>query len=761
MKAWACVSDEFDVMRITKTLVESATKKTCDLNNLELLQEKLVENLKKKKFLLVLDDVWNEKPGLWEVLQVPFGVGAPGSCVIVTTRNESVASMMGTIPIYRLRELSKDDSWSLLENVAFPNKDAHAYPGLKIIGEEIAKKCKGLPLAAKALGGLLRSKLDEDHWNDILHSNMWDNLNSGILPSLRLSYHYLPARLKQCFAYCSMFPKDYEFDVEKLVFLWMAEGFVQETEGNKKIEDVGRNYFDDLLSRSFFQQCSDDESRFLIHDLIHDLAQYVFGKICLRLEDHIDVVKKHNVPVKARHLSYIRGPNDTFFKFEPISDMKCLRTFLPLDQPLGFNFYCISGKVLGELLPELRFLRVLSLSGYQINEVPDTISNLRHLRYLDLSYTSIKELPESVSNLYNLQTLLLLGCHDLAKLPKDMGNLLKLRHLIIDQSCLEKMPSRIGRLIYLQTLSYFIVGEGSESSIGEFKDLRHLRGSLSISGLQKSKTKEAIDANLEVKQHLEELSLEWTSRFDDGRKGKTEEEVLDALQPHINLRKLTIKDYGGKEFPSWVCDPSFEKMTHVHLYGCKKCEALPSFGQLPSLKDLIIEGMDSLEVVGFEIFGDEYLQSGYFPSLETLKFENLKEWKEWLSFEDEVKGFRKLCELTIIRCPKLKGFSFIFPSLKKLRVKSCEEFSTFSKPPSIPEGTSGSLPGYSEAINFPQLHMLILVGCPNLNELPTSLLSLQVLEIDGCNKLAGFPMLSQLRNFVLMDCGCGVAWVSC
>ncbi|CAI9779125.1 unnamed protein product [Fraxinus pennsylvanica] len=607
LKAWACVSDEFDVMKITKTLVESATKNTCDLNNLELLQEKLVEKLEGKKFLIVLDDVWNEKPGLWDVLQVPFGVGAPGSCVIVTTRNESVASIMGTVPFYHLRELSEDDSLSLLEDVAFPNKNSHAYPGLKKIGKEIAMKCKGLPLAARALGGLIRSKLDEGHWNDILYSNMWDNLNADILPALRLSYHYLPAPLKKCFAYCSMFPKDHEFEMEKLVFLWMAEGFVQEPEGNQMIEDVGRNYFNGLLSRSFFQQCSDDGSRFLMHDLIHDLAQYVFGKICLTLEDRNEVIKQYNVPAKVRHLSFIRGSDVTFVKLKSISNAKCLRTFLPLDRSLGFRRYGISR---------------------------------------------------------------------------------------------------------------------TESSIGEFKDLMHLKGSLSISGLQRSKINEAIEAKLEVKEHLEELTLEWTSRFDDSRIGTMEEEVLDALEPHKNLKKLVIKDYGGKKFPGWFSDPSFKKMTSIHLYGCKRCKALPSFGQLPSLKDLIINGMDSLEVVGSEIFGDDY-----FPSLETLKFENLKEWKEWLSFEREAEGFAKLRVLT-----------------------SCEELSTFSKPPSIPEGASGSLPEYSEAINFLNLRVLILVGCSNLNELPTSLPSLEVLKIDGCNKLAGLLMLSHLRNLVLMDC---------
>ncbi|RVX00368.1 putative disease resistance RPP13-like protein 1 [Vitis vinifera] len=165
LKAWACVSDEFDVMRITKALVESGTKRTCGMNNLELLQ--------------------------------------------VTTRSERVASIMRPGKAYPLKELSSDDCWSLLEQIAFPHRNSDAFPGLKIIAEGVARKCKGLPLAAKSLGGLLRSNPEENYWKDILNSRIWDLSNNGIIPPLRLSYHHLPPHLKQCFVYCAVFPVEF------------------------------------------------------------------------------------------------------------------------------------------------------------------------------------------------------------------------------------------------------------------------------------------------------------------------------------------------------------------------------------------------------------------------------------------------------------------------------------------------------------------------------------------------------------------------
>ena len=742
LQAWACVSDEFEVKRITKALVESATKRTCGLNNLELLQSELRKKLNRRKFLLVLDDVWNEDYGDWDKLRIPLAVGSPGSKIIVTTRSERVASIMRPGKTYPLKGLSSDDCWSLLEQIAFPNGNSYAFPELKIIAEGVARKCKGLPLAAKSLGGLLRSNPKENYWKDILNSKIWDFSINGIIPPLRLSYHHLPPHLKQCFIYCAVFPKDFEFDIEMLVLLWIAEGFVQQPEGGKEMEAMARSYFFDLLSRSFFQQSSVDKSQYLMHDLIHDLAQFIFGKVFLRLEDKAEVVKQSDIYEKTRHFSYIRGDTDIYGKFEPLSKVKCLRTFLSLDPLHGFNIYCLTKKVPGDLLPELRFLRVLRLSGYEITKLPDSIGSLKHLRYLNLSYSSIKELPESTSTVYNLQTLLL-KCPHLVKLPMDLKNLTNLRHLNIETSHLQMMPLDMGKLTSLQTLSNFVVGEGRGSGIGQLKSLSNLRGKLSISGLQNVvNVRDAIEAKLEDKEYLEKLVLEWTHIFDSTRDEEVENEILDMLQPHENLKNLSIEYYGGTEFPSWVGDPSFSKMEYLNLKGCKKCTSLPSLGQLPLLKELIIEGMDGIRHVGPQFYGDDYTSIGPFQSLETLKFENMKEWEEWSSFGDGgVEGFPRLRDLSILRCPKLTRFSHRFSSLEKLCIQLCEELAAFSRFPS---------PENLESEDFPRLRVLDLVRCPKLSKLPNYLPSLEGVWIDDCEKLAVLPKLVKLLKLDLL-----------
>eukprot|EP00261_Vitis_vinifera_P035193 XP_019076436.1 PREDICTED: putative disease resistance RPP13-like protein 1 [Vitis vinifera] len=250
-RVWVCVSDDFDVVGITKAILESITKHPCEFKTLELLQEKLKNEMKEKNFFLVLDDVWNEKSPRWDLLQAPFSVAARGSVVLVTTRNETVASIMQTMPSYQLGQLTEEQCWLLLSQQAFKNLNSNACQNLESIGWKIAKKCKGLPLAVKTLAGLLRSKQDSTAWNEVLNNDVWDlpNEQNNILPALNLSYCYLPTTLKRCFAYCSIFPKDYVFDKEKLVLLWMAEGFLDGSKRGEAVEEFGSICFDNLLSR--------------------------------------------------------------------------------------------------------------------------------------------------------------------------------------------------------------------------------------------------------------------------------------------------------------------------------------------------------------------------------------------------------------------------------------------------------------------------------------------------------------------------------
>jgi hypothetical protein len=245
VKAWVCVSEEFDVLRVSRNLLESITSSVWESDNLDFLRVKLKENLKDKRFMFVLDDIWNDNYSDWHELVTPFIDGKSGSRVIITTRQQKVAEVTHTFPIHKLEPLSDQDCWSLLSKHAFRSEDfrSRKYPSLEAIGKMIAKKCCGLPIAAKTLGGLLRSKVDAKEWNAILNSDIWNFPNDNVLPALLLSYQYLPSHLKRCFAYCSIFPKDYFLDKKQMVLLWMAEGFLEHSQGKKAMEEIGDDYF--------------------------------------------------------------------------------------------------------------------------------------------------------------------------------------------------------------------------------------------------------------------------------------------------------------------------------------------------------------------------------------------------------------------------------------------------------------------------------------------------------------------------------------
>ncbi|OAY57569.1 putative disease resistance RPP13-like protein 1 [Manihot esculenta] len=668
-KAWVCVSDEFDIMRTTKGILESITSQPCDLNEFNEVQLKLQKELSGKKFLIILDDVWSDNYVDWNILRFPFMDGAWGSKIIVTTRNIATAQMMGTVECHNLRRISDDDCWLVFCRHAFENRNTSVHPNFEVTGRKIVKyRCGGLPLAARTLGGLLRSKQREDEWEDVLNSKIWTlkGDNGDILPVLRLSYYHLPSHLKRCFAYCAIIPKDYEFEEKELVLLWMAEGLIQEQDDKKHLEEFGSEYFRDLVSRSMFQASDTSESRFVMHNLVSDLAQKVAEGSCFRLEDE-SIVREQSKIERARHCSYIRGYCDGNKRFEPFYKVKGLRTFLPLSLRRGLESF-VANNIPSELLSKLRSLRVLSFSDYNITELPDSIGGLKLLRYLDLSNTKIRTLPESTTSLYNLQTLMLRECSRLRKLPSRMENLINLLHLdIVGVQLAEGMPSGVKELKSLRTLFDFSVSKDNEAGITALMNLNFLQGSLRILDLENvTNAHDARDSQLRDK-NLDVLSLKWGYKNDNARDEKLERDVLDGLQPQTNLKKLSISGYWGTRFPSWLGDPSFHNLVLLRLENCNKCTSLPQLGMLPSLKDLVIIGMSSIKRVGQEFYGESC--STPFPVLETLRIWNMYEWEEWNPSGVE---FPTLHELYIEYCPKLLGeIPKCLSSLKKLVIRGC------------------------------------------------------------------------------------------
>ncbi|XP_077239417.1 putative disease resistance protein RGA3 [Tasmannia lanceolata] len=815
LKAWACVSDNFDVLRITNAIIESASGSNCGLSNLDAAQRCLREKLNAEKFLIVLDDVWGENQiHNWDRLRAPFRVGAKGSKIIMTTRDERVARTMAIIPSHDLQGLPDDDCWELFTRRAFAGRISNAHPELEEIGRQIVKKCNGLPLAVKTLGGILSSKRNVSEWESILTSEMWKDDKSDILPALRLSYRYLPTNQKQCFAYSAAFPKDHEFEKDVLVRQWMAAGFIQ-PKGSTLLEDIGAEIFEDLLLKSFFQyshQNFEGTSIYVMHDLMHDLAESVSGDECCKKEDGTP----RSIPEMARHLSWT-DVNEGSMSLEALKKFKRLRT-LRLKAPSS-----IDNQILNDALMELRCLRVLDLSYSKIDKLPDSIGHLKHLRYLDLTGTGIDGLPESVSSLCNLQTLGLSFCYNLKGLPDSIGHLKHLRYLDLSDTGIDGLPESVTSLCNLQTplLKSCRYLKGLPYSIGHLKHLRYL----DLSGTKIDRLPESVTSIC----NLQTLGL---------RSCKNLKGLPDSIGHLKHLRNLDLSSTKIDRLPESVT--SLCNLQTLGLRSCKNLKGLPdSIGHLKHLRylDLTLTKIDGLpesisSLCNLQTLGLEFCRSlkglpKGITNLVNLRHIALVSLGPWDSIS--VPGIGKLTSLqTLPKFKVCKESGCQIGELKNMRnIKGRLEISGLEDVQNIEQAKEanlkdkkylnklslkwhrddssqdgrvnddGVLEGLQPHANLKNLHIisyggvsfpswmshlsnltcltledcrncehlfpldcqlpslckLILQNCPKLQVLPADLPAVTELLINGCTELSALPRLPSICDLKLHSCG--------
>ncbi|SPT20077.1 unnamed protein product [Triticum aestivum] len=695
---WVCVSFDFNANRLTKDIV----KKIPGVNNENKNcsdEELIMQRIKGKRVLLVLDDVWthheNEREKLLNLFKKD---GAKGNMVIVTTRIPEVANLVKTTECsLELGRLCQKDIQSFFEECVFGDQKPWVnHPELSEVGSKIVDKLKGSPLAAKTVGRLLRNKLTLKHWTGVLESKEWESESNenDIMPALKLSYDHLPFHLQQCFSFCGLFPEDYEFGSKELVHFWIGLDILHSRDQKRKrLEDVGLCYLTDLVNHGFFKinKKEDGHPYYGIHDLLHELAVKVSSYECLSI--YSSSMRHIEIPPCVRHLSITIDDTDVKdrMSFEDLDGnlhaldkrlkVEHLRTLM-----LFGDYHGSFTKTLGGLFKEATALRAIFLSeaSYNLEDILQNFSKLVHLRYLRIKSGYDLCLPNALVRLYHLEVVDLQNVVHCVFSTKHMRNLVKLRHFLVPEEKLQFHSDiyGVGKLKFPQELGLFRVGKESNGyELSQLGPLAEIGGSLCIYNLENVQTKkEANESKLLHKNHLRRFVLGWNVRRSNKDPVK-EQNVLESLVPHSNLEELYISGHGGTKCPKWLCENlSFKCLETLCLDGV-------SWRNLPPLGEIWM-----VDELGKEYQGCSITPAG-FHNLKTLRLSGISSLKRWVG----------------------NGPCSLFSHLEVLVIRGCSELIElpFSHPPTCCEAQREEKMSW-----FPRLRKLVIADCPKLESLP-------------------------------------------
>jgi NB-ARC domain len=577
---------------------------------------------------------------------------------------------------------------------------------LKALGFDIVKKCNGLPLAIKVIGGVLCTKnRKESDWRAVLSSTLWSTtmLPNDIHTALYLSYEDLPAHLKQCFIYCSLYPEDWEFGRVCLIHLWHAEGFL-EADGNLSFWETGLEYYKELILRNLLEANSNvfDQARCKMHDILWLFGRYLGKNEYFTIRGGQNLSARSSL-IKVRHLSVQEQEGD----MTAIRKKKSLRSLLLIRSPERNH--------LTDVFNSLCTLRVLDLSYSNISSLPDSLCLLIHLRYFSAGGSSIAMLPNAIGKLKNLEFLGLGGCQNLRQIPHSVVNLVKLRLLNLYRTEVKGISVGLRKLSNLVELQGFKPhGNNIEvfSSLDELAPLLELRNLVFENMKTVSNSTMARLANLNRKLHLKHLTFEYHGQ---NVEKETLEDVLNELSPPSCLEHLTIDGYYGCKLPSWLnIGTNLQNLRYLNLKYCAHFQFL-ALGHLPYLEFLHVKGAHSVVSVGTEFLGDNNSLS--FPSLQRLIFEGMLNWKIW-QWEKGQEAMHNLKELVIEDCPELShlpdGLSHHTTSLEYLEIINAGKIKVIKNFRSLEKLVIYENSDLEKVCDLPQLRTIWVRDCPGL-----------------------------------------------
>ncbi|KAL6653843.1 hypothetical protein ACP70R_008767 [Stipagrostis hirtigluma subsp. patula] len=758
-KIWLSVTETYDAAKLLGSAITQAGEQPRGEDQ-EVLSRSLADILSTGKFLVVMDDVWSDGPWV-HVLQRPIVQAArnqPQSRVIITTRSRELVQHMGaTYHRHHVKAINDEDAWSLLKKQLQNIVSESDLDQLKDIGMKIVRRCDGLPLAIKAVGGVLRMKrANEREWKGVLDDPVWstDKTHSDLSFALRLSYEDLSPPVKQCFLYYSLLPKgdNYSFIV---IGMWISQGYIQVTavdqgQRTKEAEDIGNCYYNDLITRNLIErsETSVDGGYSKMHDVIRSFARYMAKEEALVVQvSASETGPQLASSTKFRHVSIESTESQLGAVVLPewggISRKQELLRSLIIKGRIQF------GPSNNPSLSRFPSLRALFVAHAESERFVESLCKLKHLRFLHLEDTDISRLPDDIDKMKFLEYIGLQSCPNFSgQFPSSILKLEYLRCLCIWGYTKFIVPKGLGGLKELNKITKFSVQIQDEwCSLEEIAPLCKLR-EIELFGLAAVPLGSlAAKAKLHDKLQLESLILYCFAsagvvRLDEVTQEDCQrvEEVFGQLCPPPHLETLGIVDYIGLLPPSWMrmtaaASPiGFNSLTRVQFVGLPFCTQLPDgLCQLPSLEILFIDHAIAVKRVGPEFqrkTDSSSMVRPAFPRLQNLRFKNLREWEEW-EWEEEEEAEAKdiampaLHTLAIFECkldrlpPGLASSRRL--ALRKLLLWDVSRIAAVENFPSVVDLDVRRCPTLKAIRGFTKLQTVVIVSCPALEVLEAGL----------------------------------------
>ncbi|KAK4368477.1 hypothetical protein RND71_012269 [Anisodus tanguticus] len=567
MKIWVCKST-FDELEIMKSILQQL-KKEDHGSDRNVLLKRIHEALSNKKYLIVMDDVWSIDDGWWKrIFEGLPKTEKQSSCIIITSRNEDVVRRMGVEEeqIHRHKLLSEEEGWLLFCKVAFvSSKRKCKDPKLERVGKDILRKCGGLPLAIKTIGGLLSSKpqflsawqpISEDLPQILANES---KSHDSLLATLQLSYDELPLNLKQCILCFAIYPEDYEIEVDQLANWWVGEGFVYK-KGTKIARKMALECLSELINRCLVEAVRKRNYDGRVYSCkMHDMIREMIIRIAK--EGSFCSLDDKNANIATIHSRRLGVTNETLL--QPLAGNSKLRALLLTKA----NYIGFTRQV---ALAQVKSLRVLDLSHIKLEKSSQFceedmwrwITSLKRLAYLDLrDVANLTRLPRSIKKLWGLQILVLGECKNLEQLPRSITALPKLIVLDVGNcTSLSYLPRGLSKLSHLQELYGFKIPDATIQNACHLRDLKGLR-ELRVLQLDVTEKSMIEEDELTVLEQFQQLKMLVINAGD-----RTEEvflERLEKLSPPKSLEELYLRNFCGHTTPAWIAPELLDRLQYL------------------------------------------------------------------------------------------------------------------------------------------------------------------------------------------------------